>query len=99
MRNANLGIAASPDDGGSPITHYLVEKCDMSRGSWVEAEITTDLKCTVRSLTHRKTYLMRVKAVNAVGESEPTTLDKSFIAQVGRVALLYFSVFYTVLSK
>ena len=57
--------------------------CDSNfRGSWVEAEITTDLKCTVRSLTHRKTYLMRVKAVNAVGESEPTTLDKSFIAQV-----------------
>ena len=82
--SCDLDWGASPDDGGSPITHYLVEKCDMSRGSWVEAEITTDLKCTVRSLTHRKTYLMRVKAVNAVGESEPTTLDKSFVAQVSR---------------
>ena len=87
--SCDLNWGASPDDGGSPITHYLVEKCDMSRGSWVEAEITTDLKCTVRSLTHRKTYLMRVKAVNAVGESEPTTLDKSFIAQVSRVALYF----------
>ena len=81
--SCNLAWGPSPDDGGSPITHYLVEKMDLSRGSWVEAEITTDLKCTVRSLIQRKEYMMRVKAVNAVGESDPTPLDKSFIAKDG----------------
>ena len=29
--SCDLNWGASPDDGGSPITHYLVEKCDMSR--------------------------------------------------------------------
>merc|ERR1712106_684544 len=72
---------ASLDDGGSPITHYAIEKMDLSRGSWVEAEITTELKVTIRSLIHKKEYLMRVMAVNAIGQSEPLPLDKSFIAR------------------
>ena len=79
--SCELAWGASPDDGGSPITHYLVEKMDLSRGSWVEAEITTEIKCTVRSLVHRKEYLMRVMAVNSIGQSDPTPLDKSFIAR------------------
>ena len=52
---------------------------DLSRGSWVEAEITTELKCTIRSLVHKKEYLMRVMAVNAIGASDPHPLNKSFI--------------------
>ena len=79
--SCNLAWGASPDDGGSPITHYLVEKMDLSRGSWVEAEITTEFKCVIRSLVHKKEYLMQVKAVNAIGESDPLPLDKSFIAR------------------
>ena len=79
--SCHLAWKQSPDDGGSPITHYLVEKMDLSRGSWVEAEITTELKCTIRSLVHKKEYLMQVKAVNAIGESDPLPLDNSFIAR------------------
>jgi len=79
--SCNLAWGASPDDGGSPITHYAIEKMDLSRGSWVEAEITTELKVTIRSLIHKKEYLMRVMAVNAIGQSEPLPLDKSFIAR------------------
>jgi hypothetical protein len=28
------------DDGGSAITHYVVEKMDVTRGSWTEAATT-----------------------------------------------------------
>ena len=79
--SCNVAWGPSPDDGGSPITHYSVEKMDLSRGSWVEAEITTELKCTIRSLVHKKEYLIRVMAVNAIGASDPLPLDKSFIAR------------------
>ena len=79
--SCNLKWGPSPDDGGSPITHYLVEKMDVSRGSWMEANITTDLKTTITGLIHKKEYFMRVKAVNAIGESDPLPLDKSFIAK------------------
>ena len=61
---------------GSAIIHYSVEKMDLSRGSWVEAEITTELKCTIRSLVHKKGYLMRDMAVNAIGASDPHPLNK-----------------------
>ena len=79
--SCNLKWGPSPDDGGSPITHYLIEKMDLSRGSWVEANITTDLKTTITTLINKKEYLMRVRAVNAIGESDPLPLDKSFIAK------------------
>jgi len=79
----DLAWGASPDDGGSPITHYLVEKQDVSRGTWTEAEITTSLKTTIRGLIQKKKYKMRVKAVNAVGESDPTPLDEAFTAGGG----------------
>ena len=79
--SCNLKWGESPDDGGSPITHYLVEKMDTSRGSWVEADITTDLKISITGLINNKEYLMRVKAVNAIGDSDPLPLDKPFIAK------------------
>ncbi len=74
--SCNLAWGESPDNGGSPITHYLVEKMDMSRGSWIECQITTELKTIVTSLVQGKEYLMRVKAVNVIGESDPLPLDK-----------------------
>ena len=76
-----LAWGESPDDGGSPITHYLVEKMDMSRGSWIECQITTELKTIVGNLVQGKEYMMRVKAVNVIGESDPLPLDNSFIAK------------------
>ena len=79
--SCNLAWGESPDDGGSPITHYLVEKMDMSRGSWIECQITTELKTIVTNLVQGKEYMMRVKAVNVIGESDPLPLDKSFIAK------------------
>jgi hypothetical protein len=79
--SCSLSWGASPDDGGSPITHYMVEKMDMSRGSWIECQITTELKTVVSNLTQGKEYLMRVRAVNVIGESDPCTLDDSFICK------------------
>lgn len=69
------------DDGGSPILHYVVEKMDLSRGTWSDAGMSTHPVHDVSRLVHRKEYLFRVKAVNAVGESEPIETSNSIIAK------------------
>ncbi|XP_047491377.1 twitchin-like isoform X5 [Penaeus chinensis] len=69
------------DDGGSPILHYLVEKMDVSRGTWTEAAEVSGLQADVHGLVHMKEYHFRVKAVNTIGESEPLCTDKSIIAK------------------
>ncbi|KAF0296563.1 Twitchin [Amphibalanus amphitrite] len=69
------------DDGGSPIIHYLVEKMDVNRGTWVEVCYAHELNGEVTGLIHRKEYKFRVKAVNMIGESEPLTTDRSIIAK------------------
>lgn len=69
------------DDGGSPILHYIIEKMDLSRGTWSDAGMSTHPVHDVTRLIHRKEYLFRVKAVNAIGESEPLEAAKSIIAK------------------
>ena len=69
------------DDGGSPILHYLVEKMDVSRGTWTEAAEVAGLTAEVHNLVHMKEYHFRVKAVNSIGESDPLCTDKSIIAK------------------
>ncbi|XP_015183294.1 PREDICTED: twitchin isoform X5 [Polistes dominula] len=69
------------DDGGSPILHYVIEKMDLSRGTWSDAGMSMVLSHDVARLTHRKEYLFRVKAVNNIGESEPLETTKSIIAK------------------
>lgn len=69
------------DNGGSPILHYVIEKMDMSRGTWADAGMSTSLTHEVTRLVYKKEYYFRVKAVNAVGESEPLETPKSIIAK------------------
>lgn len=69
------------DDGGSPITHYVIEKMDVSRGTWSEAGIANTCTADVTKLIHKKEYLFRVRAVNNIGESDPLATDKGVIAK------------------
>ena len=59
-------------DGGSKVTHYIVEKRDTKRMSWSPAGgHVTDTRFRVVNLVEGSEYAFRVKAVNKVGESEP----------------------------
>lgn len=69
------------DNGGTPILHYIIEKMDVSRGTWTDAGMTMVTSHEVARLVHRKEYYFRVKAVNSVGESEPLETAKSIIAK------------------
>ena len=59
------------DDGGSPITHYIIEKMDVETGVWVACGKSSELTCNVEGLEENHEYSFRVKAVNSEGESEP----------------------------
>lgn len=65
------------EDGGSNITNYIVEKCDVSRGDWVTALASvTKTSCRIGKLIPGQEYIFRVRAENRFGISEPLTSPK-----------------------
>lgn len=76
-----LSWHAPSDNGGSPILHYVIEKMDLSRGIWSDAGMSTGLSHEITRLVHKKEYYFRVKAVNAIGESDALETTKSIIAK------------------
>lgn len=92
--SARLAWRIPVDDGGSPILHYVIEKMDVSRGTWSDAGMSSSLSHEVVRLIHRKEYLFRVKAVNSVGESDPLETTKTTIArnEFGELILMLFCV-------
>lgn len=60
------------DDGGSPISHYVVEKQEAG-GRWVPCGETSGTTLRVNKLIEGQQYKFRVKAVNRQGQSEPLT--------------------------
>ncbi|GFS00827.1 titin [Elysia marginata] len=66
------------DDGGSPITGYVVEKREALRMSWSRAEKVAGAvtKTTVRNLTEGSDFLFRVAAVNREGTSEFLEMER-----------------------
>merc|ERR1719394_560307 len=48
----NIKYRVPLDDGGSPITHYTVEKLDLTAeaGTWVACGRSTELQCHVEGL-------------------------------------------------
>ena len=71
------------DDGGTPITHYLLEKLEGAQTQWVSCGKTNGdcFKCHVQGLTCGKEYRIQVSAVNAEGISEPLGGVDSFITE------------------
>ncbi|NXC80040.1 TITIN protein, partial [Cercotrichas coryphoeus] len=65
------------EDGGSNITNYVVEKCDVSRGDWVTAlSSVTKTSCRIGKLIPGEEYMFRVRAENRFGISEPLASGK-----------------------
>ena len=69
------------DDGGSPITHYIVEKMDLANNTWVACGKSTELNCAIEGLEELHEYQFRVKAINSEGESEPLEGTDTVIAK------------------
>lgn len=69
------------DDGGKPITAYVVEKMDSQTGRWIPVGRTQEAEMDVKGLQEGHDYSFRVKALNEEGESEPLESDGSVTAK------------------
>lgn len=81
--SATVTFRAPLDDGGCPILGYIIEKMDIETGRWVGAgECGPEAnEFEVKNLTKGKRYKLRVKAYNKEGESEPSEMSDTFVAQ------------------
>lgn len=70
-----LSWEAPSEDGGSPITGYIIEKHDKEGVRWTRCnrQTVTDLTFKVTGLLESHIYEFRVAAENAVGVGDPST--------------------------
>lgn len=67
------------DDGGSPLTAFIVEALEGTSNDWkTVAEVDPAAsRQLVRNLTEGETYRFRISAQNAIGRSKPVEADSS----------------------
>lgn len=81
---ADLQWDVPESDGGSPITHYVVEKRNVGRKTgWQEVAkpANTELIAHVTDLHDQNQYLFRVSAANVQGISDPVELNEPVTAK------------------
>ena len=63
---------APRNTGNSPITNYIVEKCEKGTGAWAKvSSYVTTTSVRIRNLVMNKEYDFKVRAENQYGVSEP----------------------------
>ena len=83
MDRVDLKWEAPKDDGGAPITGYIIEKKEKFTSHWDEAAVITSPqpRGRVPDLKEGATYQFRVRAVNKAGPGEPGEPTKPHIAK------------------
>ena len=81
--HVDLTWPAPENDGGSPITGYIVQKKEKGSPYWINAVHVPSgqTKATAPDLTEGQEYEFRVIAVNAAGQSEPSEASDAVIAK------------------
>ena len=70
------------DNGGRPVSHYVVEKKDKKSGVWSPvSRFCRSPSLDVTGLDDGEQYEFRVSAVNDLGQSEPLVTDKPITAK------------------
>lgn len=71
------------NDGGAPVTGYVIEKREKGSPRWTKAAEThtPDCKAKVDDLDEGVEYEFRVRAVNKAGPGEPSQASKSVITK------------------
>lgn len=85
IKQTSAMLAWSPpdNDGGSEVTHYIVERREIDRKTWatVKAEVAKDkVPLKVNGLMPGTEYYFRVTAVNEYGPGVPRVSPTSYLA-------------------
>ena len=77
--SAKIAWKAPESDGGSPVTHYTIEKRDTWKTSWtlVERVPGDRLTCELKNLQEGQEVFVRVKAENVAGQSKPLEAEQA----------------------
>ena len=81
--HADITWTKPENDGGSPITGYVIEYKEKFCGDWVTAkEVPGDASgATVTGLKEGAQYEFRIRAINKAGPGEPSDATKPIIAK------------------
>ncbi|GAA49620.1 twitchin [Clonorchis sinensis] len=80
--SATLSWKPPEDDGGTPITHYVVEKMNLNKRRWEPvAEVSKGTSVVAQKLEEGQPYQFRVMAVSSQGTSEPLETETETIAK------------------
>ncbi|VDQ00138.1 unnamed protein product [Trichobilharzia regenti] len=70
------------DDGGSKITHYIIERQEVGKDRWIPVSSgCKEPTCEVQGLQENGRYLFRVAAVNDCGQSDWLQVPNEVIAK------------------
>lgn len=70
------------DDGGSPISNYVVERMDLRTGDWVTcSKFVRGTSYEVLNLDEGHEYKFRISAENEHGVGEPIEMKDTVVAQ------------------
>lgn len=81
--SAMLSWSPPENDGGSEVTHYIIEKREIDRKTWatVKTEVEKDkVPFKVSGLMPGTEYYFRVTAVNEYGPGVPRVSPTSYLA-------------------
>jgi len=81
--HVKLSWEAPEDDGGTPVTRYLVKVMDLDYNQWINAaEVNAPTtQCCIKSLKPGHLYRFEVSAINREGESQPTQIKDPITAE------------------
>jgi len=81
---ASLAWHTCPDDGGSDLVSYIIEKREENKSIWTKvANIRpTNSTYTVTGLLDQTSYCFRILAENEIGVSEPLEIEHAVMAKL-----------------
>jgi hypothetical protein len=76
-----LSWTAPDNDGGSPVTDYVIQYSTNNGATWndVNDTVSTSTTVVVRSLMGGQPYVFRVIPINLAGRGDPSEMSASFV--------------------